>query len=122
MVNTGSMFTDLQSSVFGAIAGYLSLWSVYKLFKLVTGKEGMGYGDFKLLAMLGAWMGWQLLPLVIILSAVCGSVIGISMVYFFDKDRQIPIPFGPYLAIAGFISLLWGHDITSAYLQWASIR
>jgi len=120
LVNTIPMFTDLHSSVLGVIAGYLSLWSVYKIFKLVTGKEGMGYGDFKLLAMLGAWMGWQLLPLIIILSAVCGSIIGISMIYLFDREKHIPIPFGPYLAIAGFISLLWGHDITNAYLQWAS--
>jgi len=121
LLNTIPMFTDLYSSVLGAIAGYLSLWTVYKIFKLATGKEGMGYGDFKLLAMLGAWMGWQSLPLIIVLSAVCGSIIGISMIYFLGREKQIPIPFGPYLAIAGFISLMWGHDITNAYLQWASI-
>ncbi len=105
-----------QESIVGAAAGYLSLWLVYQLFKLVTGKEGMGYGDFKLLAALGAWLGWQMLPLVILLSAVTGAVIGILMIALRGRDRNIPIPFGPYLAIAGWIALMWGDEIVGAYL------
>ena len=112
---------DLQSSVLGAIAGYLSLWSVYWLFKLVTGKEGMGYGDFKLLAALGAWLGYQLLPVVILLSAAVGSIVGIGMIVVMGRDRQIPIPFGPYLAGAGFIALFWGETIVAAYLEYAGL-
>lgn len=111
-----SLFTDLQSSVIGAMAGYLSLWSVYQLFKLLTGKEGMGFGDFKLLAMLGAWLGWQYVPTIILLSSVVGAVIGISLIAFRGRDKNIPIPFGPYLAIAGWIALMWGSDINQAYL------
>jgi leader peptidase (prepilin peptidase)/N-methyltransferase len=110
------LFTDLQSSVIGAIAGYLALWSVYQLFKLLTGKEGMGFGDFKLLAALGAWMGWKMLPLIVILSSFVGAVIGIAMIVFARHDKRVPIPFGPYLAIAGWIALIWGEDISRAWL------
>jgi len=108
---------DLRSSVIGAAAGYLSLWSVYQLFKLVTGKEGMGYGDFKLLAALGAWVGWQLLPLVIVLSAAVGSIVGLSLILSGQRSRQAEIPFGPYLAGAGWLALLFGRDIMGWYLS-----
>lgn len=107
---------SLEEAVLGAVFGYLALWSVYWLFKLVTGKEGMGFGDFKLLAALGAWLGWQMLPLVILLSALAGSVIGIAMIVALSHDRRIPIPFGPYLAIAGIVALYLGDPIMSAYL------
>jgi len=106
---------DLRASVIGAAAGYLSLWSVYQLFKLATGKEGMGYGDFKLLAALGAWLGWQLLPLVILLSAAVGSIVGIALIVTGQRSRQAEIPFGPYLAGAGWLALLYGRDIMSWY-------
>jgi leader peptidase (prepilin peptidase)/N-methyltransferase len=117
--NLFGLFTDIYSSLIGAMAGYGILWCVYILFKLVTGKEGMGYGDFKLLAMLGAWLGWQMLPVIILVSSFLGAIIGISMIIFRSHDKSIPIPFGPYLAVAGWIALLWGHEITSAYVQWA---
>ena len=116
------LFTEPQSAIIGAIAGYLALWSVYWAFKLLTGKEGMGYGDFKLLAMLGAWMGWQALPTIIILSSVVGALIGIGLMLFRGRDRNIPIPFGPYLAIAGWITLIWGDELTRTYLQMAGIN
>ncbi len=109
-------FTSLQDSVIGAVAGYMSLWLVFQLFKLITGKEGMGYGDFKLLAALGAWCGWQLLPLIILLSSVVGAVTGIIMLATGRTRRAQPIPFGPYLAAAGWIALLWGPQINSAWL------
>lgn len=109
------LLTDSASSIIGATAGYLSLWSIYILFKWATGKEGMGYGDFKLLAMLGAWMGWQALPVIIVLSSVVGAAIGITLIVFRGRDKNIPIPFGPYLAAAGWLTLLWGHDITHRY-------
>ena len=112
---------DLGSSVIGAAAGYLSLWSVYWLFKILTGKEGMGYGDFKLLAALGAWLGWQLLPLVILLSAVVGATVGIGMILILGRDKQVPIPFGPYLAGAGLIALLWGRELTDFYLRYSGV-
>lgn len=111
------VFTDMQSAIIGAIAGYLSLWLVYQLFKLATGKEGMGYGDFKLFALFGAWFGWQQLPLIILLSSLVGAVIGIGMILFMGRDRQIPIPFGPYLAGAGWLAMLWGDEIMRAYLH-----
>ena len=117
LINVGGGFTDLNSALLGAVFGYLSLWSVYWLFKLLTGKEGMGYGDFKLLAMIGAWLGWQQLPMTILLSSVVGAVIGISMMVVRGKDKNIPIPFGPYLAIAGWIAMLWGTDISNWYLS-----
>lgn len=111
----------LQNSVIGAMAGYLSLWSVYHLFKLLTGKEGMGYGDFKLLAVLGAWLGWQALPLILFLSALVGATVGVSLILFMGRDKSIPIPFGPYLAAAGFISLLWGEQIKQFYFNIAGL-
>ncbi|MDX2412749.1 MAG: A24 family peptidase [Woeseiaceae bacterium] len=112
-----TLFIAPQDAIVGAVAGYLSLWSVYQLFKLITGKEGMGYGDFKLLAALGAWLGWQALPTIILMSAVVGAVIGIALIVFRGRDRQIPIPFGPYLAAAGWITMLWGETIKNAYLD-----
>jgi leader peptidase (prepilin peptidase)/N-methyltransferase len=115
-------FPDPQSAIIGALAGYLSLWSVYWLFKLVTGKEGMGYGDFKLLAALGAWLGWQMLPLIILLSALVGAAVGIAMIVFLGRDRQIPIPFGPYLAGAGIIALFWGNTIIDSYLSFSGMQ
>ena len=117
IVNSDSTFTDLRSAVLGAVFGYLALWSVYWLFKLATKKEGMGYGDFKLLAAIGAWLGWQVLPLVILLSSVVGAVIGIALIVLARMGRNIPLPFGPYLAMAGFIALLWGKPIMDSYLQ-----
>lgn len=108
---------DTRSSILGAVAGYLSLWSVYHLFKLLTGKEGMGYGDFKLFAALGAWLGWQMLPLIILLSAFTGAVVGIVLIVARGRDRNIPIPFGPYLAAAGWIALMWGDSLVSGYLR-----
>jgi leader peptidase (prepilin peptidase) / N-methyltransferase len=117
LLSLDGLFTDSTSSIVGAVAGYLSLWSVYILFKWVTGKEGMGYGDFKLLAMLGAWMGWQALPVIILLSSVVGATVGITLILFRGRDRNIPIPFGPYLATAGWLALLWGHDITHRYFM-----
>lgn len=112
-----SIYTDSQTSIIGAIAGYLSLWSVYQLFKLATGKEGMGYGDFKLLALFGAWLGWQYLPMIILLSSLVGAVIGISLIAFRKHDVAQPIPFGPYLAAAGWLALIWGDDINHLYLH-----
>lgn len=121
IANQSGLFASLPDALWGAIAGYLSLWSVYWLFKLVTGKEGMGYGDFKLLAMLGAWGGWQVLPLTILLSSVVGAVLGTIMLRMQKADTGTAIPFGPYLAIAGWIALLWGDQITSSYLQFARL-
>ena len=117
-VDGAPLFTDLRSSVLGAAAGYLSLWTVFQLFKLATGKEGMGYGDFKLLAAAGAWLGWQLLPVVILLSAAVGSVVGISLIVFSGRSRHAAIPFGPYLAAAAWIALLWGNDLNAWYAQF----
>lgn len=116
LINTGGTFTSLPSAVLGAVAGYLILWSVYWLFKLTTGKEGMGFGDFKLLAAIGAWLGWQVLPLTILLSSLVGAAVGITLILFAGRGRQIPIPFGPYLAGGGLIALFWGQAITQAYL------
>jgi leader peptidase (prepilin peptidase)/N-methyltransferase len=115
--NIASTYTTLESSVIGAIAGYLSLWLVYWAFKLATGKEGMGYGDFKLLAALGAWMGWQYLPLIILLSSAVGAVLGISAILLMGRDKAKPLPFGPYLAVAGFIAFIWGEILLQHYLQ-----
>ena len=112
------LFVDPRSAIVGALAGYLSLWSVYHLFRLLTGKEGMGYGDFKLLAALGAWLGWQMLPLIILLSAVVGASVGIAMILIRRHDRNIPIPFGPYLAAAGWIAMLYGREIIDWYLGY----
>ena len=113
-LNTG--FTDLTSAVIGAISGYLMLWSIYWLFKLVTGKEGMGYGDFKLLAAIGAWFGWQLLPAVILLSSVLGAIIGIGLISFAKHGRETPMPFGPFLAIGGIAALFFGQQLAGFYL------
>lgn len=110
------VYVDLNTSVIGAMAGYLALWSVFHLFRLITGKEGMGYGDFKLLALIGAWLGWQMLPLVILLSSLVGAVIGIGLILLRGQGRNIPIPFGPYLAIAGWIALIWGTELNRLYL------
>ena len=116
LFNLNSGFTDLQSAVVGAIAGYLTLWSIYWLFKLVTGKEGMGYGDFKLLAVIGAWFGWQLLPAVILLSSVLGSVTGIALILMKGKSGNTAIPFGPFLALGGISALLFEQQLASFYL------
>jgi leader peptidase (prepilin peptidase)/N-methyltransferase len=112
-----NIFTDAHASIIGAAAGYTALWSVFHLFKLATGKEGMGYGDFKLLALFGAWLGWQFLPMIILLSSLVGAVIGLSMIIFAKHDHNIPIPFGPYLATAGWIALLWGNELNQLYLS-----
>lgn len=117
IVNINGLFVPLEQAVLGAGIGYVSLWSVYWLFKLLTGKEGMGYGDFKLLAMLGAWMGWQLLPLIIVLSSIVGAFVGVFLIFVKGRDKQIPIPFGPYLAAAGWIAMLWGDTIMAFYLS-----
>ncbi|NMZ77270.1 prepilin peptidase [Pseudomonas nitroreducens] len=122
IVNHFGLFTSLGDALWGAVFGYLSLWSVYWLFKLITGKEGMGYGDFKLLAMLGAWGGWQVLPLTILFSSLVGAVLGVIMLRLRNAETSTPIPFGPYLAIAGWIALLWGDQITATYLQFAGFR
>ena len=112
---------DPVSAILGAVVGYLSLWSVYWLFKLLTRKEGMGYGDFKLLAALGAWMGWQMLLPIILFSAATGALVGILLIVFRGRDRQLPIPFGPYLAAAGWIAMMWGPEITRSYLTMAGL-
>ncbi|MND73346.1 Type 4 prepilin-like proteins leader peptide-processing enzyme [compost metagenome] len=119
IVNAFEMFVPLEDALWGTVAGYLSLWSVFWVFKMVTGKEGMGYGDFKLLAMLGAWGGWQILPLTLLLSSLLGALIGLIMLRLQRKQASTPIPFGPYLAIAGWIALLWGGQITTSYLKYS---
>lgn len=111
------IFVPPNTAIVGAMAGYLSLWSIYHLFRLLTGKEGMGYGDFKLLAAIGAWLGWQALPMVILLSSFVGALVGIGLVIFRRHDRQVPIPFGPYLAAAGWLAMVFGPQIQSAYLR-----
>jgi leader peptidase (prepilin peptidase)/N-methyltransferase len=113
LMNVNGTFVPLQDAVIGAAAGYLALWSIYWLFKLATGKEGMGYGDFKLLAALGAWMGWAMLPTIILLSSVVGAVVGIALIVFAKRGRNNPIPFGPYLAAAGLIALLYGGSLSA---------
>ena len=112
-----NVFTDPVSSIIGALAGYLSLWSVYHLFRLLTGKEGMGYGDFKLLAALGAWVGWQMLPLIILLSSLVGAVIGLIMIGMKRHKSSQPMPFGPFIALAGWVAIMWGDRIIDAYLR-----
>lgn len=116
-----SVFTDTHASIIGAVSGYLSLWSVYWGFKLLTGKEGMGYGDFKLLALFGAWLGWQYLPMIILLSSLVGAVIGVAMIALGKHDAGKPIPFGPYLAAAGWLALIWGDKINSMYLHYTGL-
>ena len=117
MAGADTLFVAPTDAIVGAMAGYLSLWTVYQLFKLITGKEGMGYGDFKLLAALGAWLGWQQLPLIVLMSAAVGAVVGIALMAFRNHERSTPIPFGPYLAAAGWITMLWGDKIKTAYLD-----
>jgi len=121
LLNLFNVFTTLPLAVIGAVAGYLSLWLVFQLFKLITGKEGMGYGDFKLFALFGAWFGWQSLPLIILLSSFIGALIGVGLIVFKGRDRAKPLPFGPYLAAAGWVTMLWGDEITRQYLQMARI-
>ncbi|MGZ5050005.1 MAG: prepilin peptidase [Methylobacter sp.] len=116
-----NLFTDAHASIIGTVAGYLALWTVFHLFKLATGKEGMGYGDFKLLALFGAWLGWQYLPVIILLSSLVGAVIGLGMIVFARHDHNVPIPFGPYLAIAGWIALLWGNSLNQLYLTFSGL-
>jgi leader peptidase (prepilin peptidase)/N-methyltransferase len=118
LVNLWGTFTSLESAVIGAVAGYLSLWSVYWVFKLATGKEGMGFGDFKLLAAIGAFLGWQMLPAVILLSSLVGAVVGILLIVLAGRGRHIPMPFGPYLAAAGLLAMLYGEQINRMYLQF----
>ncbi len=112
-LNTG--FTDIKSAIVGAVTGYLALWFIYWLFKFVTGKEGMGYGDFKLLAAIGAWFGWQLLPAVILLSSLLGAAVGVGLIFLMKRGREIPMPFGPFLAIGGFFALFFGTQIPHSY-------
>ncbi|MBZ2168443.1 prepilin peptidase [Marinobacter sp. F4216] len=121
ILNYFGVFTDFSSAFWGAVAGYLSLWSVYWLFKLVTGKEGMGHGDFKLLAALGAWLGWQLLPAIILLSSIVGAVVGLSLMVFKKHGREVPIPFGPYLAAAGLLCLWFGSDIQRIWFGFLGV-
>jgi leader peptidase (prepilin peptidase)/N-methyltransferase len=115
--NIGATFTDLTSAVIGAAVGYLVLWGVFWAYKLATGKEGMGYGDFKLLAAIGAWLGWKMLPLVILLSSFVGAVVGIALIVLAQRGRNVPIPFGPYLALAGLIALFYGEQLNRQYLD-----
>lgn len=117
LANLLGLYVSLPAAVIGAMAGYLTLWLVYWAFKLLTGKEGMGYGDFKLLAALGAWLGWQMLPLIILLSSFVGALIGIGLIVLARRGRDIPMPFGPYLAIAGLIALFWGPALNRLYLH-----
>lgn len=121
VLNYFGVLTDFGSAFWGAVAGYLSLWSVYWLFKLATGKEGMGHGDFKLLAALGAWLGWQLLPAVILLSSLVGAIVGISLMVFRKHGREVPIPFGPYLAAAGLLSLWFGPEIQAMWFGYLGV-
>ncbi len=121
LVSVMGLFTDSRSAILGAAAGYLSLWTVFHLFRLLTGKEGMGHGDFKLFALFGAWLGWGHLLQIILLSAVSGALVGLLLIVFRRHDRELPIPFGPYLAIAGWISLMWGDAINDAYLRWSGL-
>jgi leader peptidase (prepilin peptidase)/N-methyltransferase len=121
LLSLDHLFSGPVGAIAGAAAGYLSLWSLYHLFRLLTGKEGMGYGDFKLFAVFGAWLGWQYLPQIILLSSLVGAVVGLSLVLLRGRDRAKPIPFGPYLAAAGWISLLWGPSINQAYLRLSGL-
>ncbi|CAK0778832.1 membrane hypothetical protein [Gammaproteobacteria bacterium] len=111
-------FTDPVSAILGAVGGYLSLWLVFHGFRLVTGKEGMGFGDFKLLALLGAWVGWQALLPILLMSSLVGALVGLSLILFLGRDRHLPIPFGPYLAVAGWVNLMGGHDLQRFYAHW----
>ncbi len=121
IANYFGLITSFESAFWGAIAGYMSLWSIFWLFKLITGKEGMGYGDFKLLAALGAWLGWEMLPVIIILSSLVGAVVGIALMVFANHEKTKPIPFGPYLATAGWIAMIWGAELHNMYLNYAGL-
>ena len=118
LVNVGDGFTDIQSAVVGAVAGYLSLWLIYQGHKLIARREGMGQGDFKLLAAIGAWLGWQMLPLVILFSSVAGVIVGTSLVLVARHGYHVPIPFGPFLAGGAMVALLWGNEINHIYFSW----
>jgi len=115
------VFASPSDAILGAVVGYLSLWLVFQAFRLLTGKEGMGFGDFKLLALFGAWLGWQMLPQIILIASLCGALVGIALILFRQHQRGTPIPFGPYLAVAGWIALLWGPQINQAYLTFAGL-
>jgi leader peptidase (prepilin peptidase)/N-methyltransferase len=122
IANSFEVFVPLHAALWGAVAGYMALWSVFWLFKLITGKDGIGHGDFKLLAMLGAWGGWQVLPLTVLLSSLVGAILGVILLRLRDAKTSTPIPFGPYLAIAGWIALLWGGQITDFYWQFVGLK
>ncbi|KDD70931.1 N-methyltransferase [Pseudomonas mandelii PD30] len=122
IVNSFGLFVSLHEALWGAVAGYMALWSVFWLFKLITGKDGMGHGDFKLLAMFGAWGGWQILPLTLLLSSLVGAVVGVILLRLRNAKTSTPIPFGPFLAIAGWIALLWGGQITDFYWQFVGLK
>ena len=117
LFNLDATYATLSDAVIGAVAGYGFLWFVYHVFVIITGKEGMGYGDFKLFAVFGAWLGWQALPQILLVASLVGALVGISLIFLRGRDRQLPIPFGPYLAVAGWIALLWGDQINATYLQ-----
>jgi leader peptidase (prepilin peptidase)/N-methyltransferase len=117
LINLPGRFVPLEDAVIGAVAGYLSLWFVFQLFRLLTGKEGMGYGDFKLLALFGAWLGWQMLPQIILLSSAIGAIIGVALIALRRHERGKPIPFGPYLILGGLVALFWGEQINRTYLH-----
>lgn len=119
--NLSGHFTDIDSAIIGAICGYGSLWLLFHIFRMLTGKDGMGYGDFKLFAVFGAWLGWQVLPQIIMIASVIGALLGISWMLVKGRDRNLPIPFGPYLAGAGFIALFWGDQINMAYLKFSGL-
>ncbi len=121
LVNLAGGFCDLGSAVIGAVSGYLVLWIIFHVYRMISGREGFGYGDFKLLAVLGAWLGWQMLPLVLLFASLCGAVIGITLILLTPREARQPLPFGPYLAVAGWIALLWGDTLLAAYLQFAAI-
>ncbi|MBK8638978.1 MAG: prepilin peptidase [Chromatiaceae bacterium] len=121
LLSLAGSFSSPRDAILGAALGYLFLWTIYQVFKLITGREGMGYGDFKLFALFGAWLGWQALPMILILSSVVGAIIGLALLARRGQDRHTPLPFGPYLAAAGWIALLWGETINGAYLQWSGL-
>ncbi len=121
LLSLTGIFATPQDSILGAVLGYLSLWAVYHVFRILTGKEGFGYGDFKLLAAFGAWLGWQAVPVIILLSSLVGALIGIILVVALGRDRNIPIPFGPYLAAAGWLALVWREEMVAAYLRFAGL-
>jgi leader peptidase (prepilin peptidase)/N-methyltransferase len=119
--NLAGGFAGLAAAVIGAVAGYVSLWLVFQLFKLATGKEGMGYGDFKLFALFGAWLGWQMLPVIILLASLVGAIVGLAFILLKGRDRRLPIPFGPFLCAAGWLAMLWGPEMLGYYLKLARL-